>query len=93
MSKGNFAHGALKQFVTRIERLEEEKRTVSGDISEVYKEAKGSGFDTKTIRRLVKHRKTDAQKRQEEDALFDLYLAALDMVTATVVPMRAAAAE
>lgn len=93
MSKGNFAHGALQQIVKRIERLEEEKRTLQADISEVYKEAKGNGFDTKTIRRLVKHRKTDAQKRQEEDALFDLYLAALDMVSATVVPMRAAAAE
>lgn len=92
MTKTGFAHGALRSIVERIERLEEEKRTLAGDIREVYAEAKGHGFDVKTIRRAVKHRAQDATQREEADALFDLYLRALEQRTATVVPMQHAAA-
>ncbi|NRC54154.1 DUF2312 domain-containing protein [Neoaquamicrobium sediminum] len=64
----------------RIERLEEEKKTVSDDIKEVKQEAKGAGFDLKAINTILKKRKQDAAERQEEEAIVDLYMAALGMV-------------
>ncbi len=69
----------LKAFVERIERLEEEKATISTDIREVYAEAKGRGFDTKVLRRVVALRKIDEHERQEFAAILDLYLQALGM--------------
>lgn len=80
MTKPNFAKDQLKSTVERIERLEEEKRAISEDISEVYKEAKGNGFDVKTIRQVVRLRKLEAAEREEQAAILDLYLSALDMV-------------
>lgn len=73
------AAGQLRSIVERIERLEEDKKAVAEDIKEVYKEAKGNGFDTKTIRKVIAIRKKDAEERQEEEALLDLYLSALGM--------------
>lgn len=67
----------LQAFVERIERLEEEKKGIAGDIRDLYAEVKGSGFDTKTLRRIISEKKKDAAKRQEEEALFDLYSHAL----------------
>ena len=67
----------LKSIVERIERLEEEKKTISDDIKEVYAEAKGNGFDVKTLRKVVRIRKQDRAKRQEEEAILDLYLSAI----------------
>lgn len=67
----------LKTIVERIERLEEDKAAVAADIKEVMSEAKGEGFDPKIIRKVVKWRAQDPAKRQEEDALLDLYLSAL----------------
>ncbi|TIR93056.1 MAG: DUF2312 domain-containing protein, partial [Mesorhizobium sp.] len=64
----------------RIERLEEEKKTISDDIKDVYGEAKGTGFDTKAIRTIVRLRKKDQAERQEEESILDLYKAALGMV-------------
>ncbi|MBV9510806.1 MAG: DUF2312 domain-containing protein, partial [Caulobacteraceae bacterium] len=61
----------------RIERLEEDKAAVANDLKEVYAEAKGNGFDTKILRKVVRLRKQDKAKRQEEDALLDLYLSAI----------------
>jgi len=69
----------LKAFVERIERLEEEKAGISGDIREVYAEAKGNGFDTKVIRRIIALRKRDYAERQEEEAILELYMQALGM--------------
>ncbi|APF38302.1 DUF2312 domain-containing protein [Chelatococcus daeguensis] len=69
----------LKQFIERIERLEEEKAAIAGDIKEVYGEAKGRGFDTKAIRRLVSMRKKPPEERQEEEAILELYMQALGM--------------
>lgn len=69
----------LKQFIGRIERLEEEKATIGGDIKEVYAEAKGRGFDTKAIRKIVSLRKKEPSERQEEEAILDLYMQALGM--------------
>ena len=78
MAKG-FAKDQLKSLVERIERLEEEKAALTADIREVYSEAKGQGFDTKIIRQVVRLRKLDRADRQEQEAILDLYLAALGM--------------
>jgi uncharacterized protein (UPF0335 family) len=71
------AQGQLKAIIDRIERLEEDKKTIQEDLKEVFAEAKGNGFDTKTLRKVVRWRKQDRAKRQEEEALLDLYLSAL----------------
>lgn len=70
----------LKSYVARIERLEEEKKAIAEDIKEVYAEAKAFGFDVKTLRKVIALRKKDANERAEEEALLDVYLAALDML-------------
>ena len=74
------AQGQLKSIVERIERLEEDKAAVMEDLKEVYAEAKGTGFDTKIIRKVVRLRKQDRAKRQEEEAILDLYLTAIGEV-------------
>ena len=73
------AAGQLRAFIERIERLEEEKQTISDDIKDVYAELKGTGFDAKAVRTIIRLRKKDANERQEEEAILDLYLAALGM--------------
>ena len=67
----------LKSIVERIERLEEEKKTISDDIKEVYAEAKGNGYDVKVLRKVIAIRKRDADERREEEAILDLYLQAV----------------
>ncbi|CAN5489357.1 DUF2312 domain-containing protein [soil metagenome] len=79
-TKTGFAQGQLKSLVERIERLEEEKKTIAADIKEVYAEAKANGFDTKILRKVVSIRKKDAQEREEEEAMLELYLQALGML-------------
>jgi uncharacterized protein (UPF0335 family) len=74
---GATAQGKLKSIVERIERLEEDKAAVANDLKEVYAEAKGEGFDVKILRKVVRLRKADAAKRQEEEALIDLYISAI----------------
>lgn len=71
--------GQLKAFIERIERLEEEKKTISGDITEVYSEAKGNGFDAKILRKIVALRKQDANERRETEEILETYLRALGM--------------
>ena len=73
------AAGQLRAFIERIERLEEEKQTIADDIKEVFAEAKGTGFDTKAMRTIIRLRKKDQNERQEEEAILDLYMAALGM--------------
>ncbi|MBN9023398.1 MAG: DUF2312 domain-containing protein [Rhizobiales bacterium] len=73
------ARDQLKSVIERIERLEEEKQAIADDIKEVYAEAKGNGFDTKIIRQVIRIRKQDSAERQEQEALLDVYLAALGM--------------
>ena len=85
-SKTSFAKGQLKSLVERIERLEEEKKALAGDIKEVYGEAKAHGFDTKILRKVISLRKRDRHEREEEEAMLDLYLSALGMI-----PVAAAA--
>jgi uncharacterized protein (UPF0335 family) len=67
----------LKAFIERIERLEEEKAGIAGDIKDVYAEAKGNGFDTKIMRQVIKLRKMEPADRNEQDELLDLYRKAL----------------
>jgi uncharacterized protein (UPF0335 family) len=69
----------LRAFVERVERLEEEKKTISDDIRDVYAEAKANGFDVKTLRVVVRMRKQDANERAEQQAILDTYLHALGM--------------
>ena len=75
------AAGQLKAIVERIERLEEEKKAVAEQIKEVYAEAKGNGFDARTLRKIVSLRKKPTEEREEEEALLDLYLSALGMIS------------
>lgn len=69
----------LKSFIERIERLEEEKAAIASDIKDVYAEAKGTGFDTKTIRKIISLRKVDTEKRREADEMLELYKSAIGM--------------
>jgi len=74
-----FAKDQLKAFVERLERLEEEKKATSDDIRDVYAEAKGTGFDTKALRTIVRLRKLDTDVRREQQEVLDTYLHALGM--------------
>ncbi len=69
----------LKSFIERIENLEEEKKALSDDIKEVFSEAKGSGFDIKVMRQILRIRKMDAADRREQEEIMAIYLRALDM--------------
>lgn len=77
---GGIAAAHLRAFVERIERLEEEKKTIAEDIKAVFGEAKANGFDTKILREVIRLRKQDTAERQENEALLDLYMHALGMV-------------
>jgi uncharacterized protein (UPF0335 family) len=79
MAEESVAQDQLRAFIERIERMEEEKRAIADDIKEIYAEAKGNGFDTKVLRRIVAIRKQDHAERMEQEALLDLYMAALGM--------------
>ena len=71
------AQGQLKSIIERVERLEQEKSEIAEQIKEVLAEAKGNGFDVKIINKVVRIRKQDRAKRQEEEAILDLYLSAI----------------
>lgn len=76
---GGVAGKRLNSFLDRIERLEEEKKGLADDIKDIYAEAKGVGFDTKTMRKLVRLRKMETEKRREEEELLELYKAAIGL--------------
>jgi len=75
-----FAKDQLKAFVERIERLEEEKKTISDDIRDVYGEAKGNGYDVKALRAIVRLRKQDKDERMEHETILETYMHALGMI-------------
>lgn len=77
---GGVAGDRLRSFIERIERLEEEKAHLAEDIKEVYAEAKGVGFEPKIIRKIISIKKMDAEKRQEEESLLDLYKTAIGLI-------------
>lgn len=76
---GTVAADQLRLFIERIERLEEEKKGMSDDIKDVYLEAKSTGFDAKTMRKIVSLRKLEKHVRDEADALLETYRAALGL--------------
>jgi uncharacterized protein (UPF0335 family) len=76
---GDNARNQLRSLIERIERLEEEKKTIGDDIKDVYGEAKSHGYDTKVLRKVVSIRKQDQNDRLEQEAILDTYLAALGM--------------
>ena len=76
---GGVSGQRLKAFIERVERLEEEKSALAEDIKDIMAEAKAVGFDTKTIRKVIRLRKMDKEKRQEEEELLELYKAAIGL--------------
>ena len=76
---GGVSGKRLKSFIERIERLEEEKTALADDMKDVYGEAKATGFDTKTMRKIIRLRKLNIEKRREEEELLDLYKTAIGM--------------
>lgn len=77
MAEGSIAADELRLLIERIERLEEEKKAIADDVKDVYSEAKSRGYDTKTIRAIVRLRKMENHDRQEAEALLETYKAAL----------------
>ena len=77
---GGVAGDRLRSFIERIERLEEEKAALQGDIKEIFAEAKGNGFDVKAIRQIIRIRKQDDHERKEQEAVLETYLHALGML-------------
>ena len=75
-----FAKDQLKAIIERIERLEEEKKTISDDIRDVYAEAKGNGYDVTALRTVIRLRKQDKHERAEQEAILETYLHALGMI-------------
>lgn len=75
------ARSRLKSFIERIERLEEEKKTIAEDIKSVYGEAKDDGFDAKIMKKIIAIRKQDAEERQEQQSLLETYMIALGMMS------------
>ncbi len=76
---GGVAADALRQFIERIERLEEEKKALQADIKDVYSQCKSQGFDTKIVRKLISLRRMEDHEREEIDQLLELYKAAIGM--------------
>lgn len=76
---GGIAADRLRSLIERIERLEEEKKALSGDIRDIYAEAKSAGFDVKIMRAVIKLRKMNAADRDEQEFLLDTYKKALDI--------------
>jgi uncharacterized protein (UPF0335 family) len=79
MAEGSIAADELRLLIERIERLEEEKKAIADDVKDVYGEAKARGYDTKTMRAIVRLRKMESHDRQEADALLETYRAALGL--------------
>ena len=79
-SATKFAKDQLKSVIERVERLEEEKKTIADDIRDVYAEAKGNGFDVKALRTIVRLRKQDANERAEQETILETYMQALGML-------------
>ena len=82
VNSDSVAQDQIRAFIERIERREEEKQAIADDIKEIYAEAKGNGFDTKVLRQIIRIRKQDHAERMEQEALLELYMAALGMAAA-----------
>lgn len=80
MKNSNISAEQLKSIIERVERLNEEKAAITSDISDIFSEAAGNGFDKKTIRLIIKQRAKDASERDEEDHLYDTYARAIGLL-------------
>jgi uncharacterized protein (UPF0335 family) len=87
------AQNHLRQLVEKIERLEEEKKALAGDIKDIFNEAKAMGFDVKALRQVLRMRKKSATERTEEEAILEVYLHALGMLDEQMPARMAEAAE
>src|SRR5438552_13229538 len=87
---GGISSAQLKSFIERIERLEDEKAAIGEQIRDVFAEAKGTGFDIKIIRQVLKIRKLETQERLEQEELLDLYMLALGMIAPSAGTREAA---
>ena len=87
---GGIAGEQLKSLIERIERLEEEKRALGEDIKEVYAEAKGTGFEPRIMRQIIKIRRMDKDEHDEQESLLDVYKRALGMLPGTGAAAQAA---
>lgn len=87
------ANDRLRAFIERIERLEEEKKTIADDVKEIYGEARGQGYDVKILRKVIALRRLDNAERQEQEAILDLYLTALGMKAQGDLPFDTPAGE
>jgi uncharacterized protein (UPF0335 family) len=76
---GGIAGDQLRSYIERIERLEEEKAALAADVKEIFSEAKGTGFDVKIMRQIIRLRKLDREDRQEQEELLQLYQHAIGM--------------
>lgn len=76
----SFAKDQLKSIIERVERLEEERKTIGDDVRDIYAEAKGNGFDVKALRTIVRLRKQDANERQEQETILETYMQAMGML-------------
>jgi uncharacterized protein (UPF0335 family) len=81
---GGVSGAQIRAYIERVERMNDEKQAIADDIKEIYAEAKGNGFDTKVLRKIVAIRKQDFNERMEQEALLDIYMHALGMVQAPV---------
>jgi uncharacterized protein (UPF0335 family) len=75
-----FAKDQLKSIIERIERLNEEKATITDDIKDIFAESKGQGFDVKALRTIIRLRKQDANQRAEQETILEMYMQALGML-------------
>lgn len=89
--QGHNSQAQLRSIIERVERLEEEKKTIADDIKDVFAEAKGNGYDVPALKAIIKMRKEDANKRAERETLVETYMAALGMLSDT--PLGRAAIE
>jgi len=80
MTPGDNTKEQIRSIIERVERLEEEKATISSDIKDVFTEAKGNGFDCKALRTIVRMRKQDAGERAEQEAVLEMYMQAMGML-------------
>lgn len=78
-NEGEVSGARLKSFIERVERLEEEKKALAEDVRDIYSEAKATGFDPKIMRKIISLRKTNLEKRREEQELLELYMSAIGM--------------
>jgi len=79
VSEGGIAADRLRSVIERVERLEEERKALAGDIKDIFSEAKSAGFDVKVIKQIIRLRKQEPAEREEQETLLDIYCRALGM--------------